>query len=172
MTQDPFPRALPTHDKIPLLLRPYFGFAATRVGSWFTRSAITPVDDWLMRISRGRLSIIGSSALRVLVLTSTGRKSGQHRETALTYIRDDDRLLVLGSNFGQPHHPAWSANLLAHPDASVTIGGATVPVTAAMLTGEERQRAIERFLTLKLYSQYDSRAGRELRLFALSSAAE
>jgi deazaflavin-dependent oxidoreductase (nitroreductase family) len=168
MTQDPFPQARPTYDKIPLALRPYFTFAATRPGSWFTRSAITPVDDWLMRISRGRLSIVGSSALRVLVLSTVGRKSGEQRKSALTYIRDDDRLLLLGSNFGQIHHPAWSLNLLAHPDASVTIGGTEIPVRATMLTGEERERAFGHFLTLKLYRQYDARAGRELRLFALT----
>ena len=48
-----------------------------------------------------------------LILTTTGRKSGQPRTTVLSYVRDDHRLLVLGSNFGQQRHPSWSTNLIA-----------------------------------------------------------
>jgi deazaflavin-dependent oxidoreductase (nitroreductase family) len=106
--------------------------------------------------------------MRVLLLTTIGRKSGRRYDSALTYMRDENRLFVVGSNFGQAHHPAWSSNLLAHPDASVTIGGVVIPVTATLLTGDERAHAWTRFLGLSIYRTYQSRTERELRLFALT----
>ena len=94
--------------------------------------------------SGGRLTLFGSASMRVLVLTAIGHKSGQRRDIALTYMRDENRLFVLGSNFGQAHHPAWSSNLLTNPDASVIIGGEVIPVTAALrpaMNGSVRWRA-------------------------------
>lgn len=168
MTADAFPEARETRECVALLLKPYYGFAATRLGSRYTRTIITPIDDWLLRISKGRLTIVGSPALRVLVLTTVGRKSGRDHATALTYIRDNNRLLVLGSNFGQPHHPGWSSNLLAHPAVTVTIRGTVIPVTACLLNGDEREQALARFRVLSIYRQYQSRTDRELRVFALT----
>ncbi|MCB0945391.1 MAG: nitroreductase family deazaflavin-dependent oxidoreductase, partial [Mycobacterium sp.] len=76
------------------------------------------------------------------LLTTTGRKSGLQRTSALSYLRDGDRLLVLGSNFGQRHHPGWSSNLIAEPEATVALGGTEIPVTATLLTGAERERGL------------------------------
>jgi deazaflavin-dependent oxidoreductase (nitroreductase family) len=103
-----------------------------------------------------------------LLLTTTGRKSGQRRTSALSYLRDGDRILVLGSNFGQQHHPAWSSNLLADRHAWVAIGGTEMPVTATLLDGPERERALDRFLAYPMYQAYRTRTDRELRLFALT----
>lgn len=168
VTHDPFPHAQPTRHDVALILKLYYGFAATRFGTWCARTVLLPIDDRLMRRSRGRLSIVGSPAMRVLVLTSTGHKSGRPRDTPLTYIRDGHRLLVLGSNLGQPHHPDWSYNLIANPDASVTIAGTAMPVRASLLTGDEREHALAHFLAQTIYRQYHARADRELRLFALA----
>jgi deazaflavin-dependent oxidoreductase (nitroreductase family) len=87
---------------------------------------------------------------------------------ALSYLRDGDRLLVLGSNFGQQHHPAWSANLLADPEAVVAISGTEIPLTATLLTGPERDGALQGFLTYPMYTSYRTRTDRELRVFALA----
>ena len=113
-------------------------------------------------------TLFGSGSMPVLVLTTIGRKSGRRRDTALTYMRDEDRLFLLGTNFGQPHHPAWSTNLLANPNASVTISGKVTPATASLLTGTEREHALSRFLVLPIYRRYRSRTDREPRLFALT----
>lgn len=103
-----------------------------------------------------------------LLLTTTGRKSGQPRLSALSYLRDGDSLLVLGSNFGQQHHPAWTLNLLANPEATVAINGTEIPVTAALVTGPERDAGLARFLAYPMYQAYRTRTDRELRLFALT----
>jgi len=58
----------------------------------------------------------------VLMLTTTGRRSGAPRTTPLLYAQDGEDLVIVGSNWGQQHHPAWSANLLAHPEAEVQVG--------------------------------------------------
>ena len=166
MTEDAFPEARWSRDHIPPLLKPYYGFTGTTLGSRLIHK-VAPLDDWLLRKSGGRLTLFGSASMRVLVLTAIGHKSGQRRDIALTYMRDENRLFVLGSNFGQAHHPAWSSNLLTNPDASVIIGGEVIPVTAALLTGDERQRALARFLVLPIYRRYRSRTDREMRLFAL-----
>jgi deazaflavin-dependent oxidoreductase (nitroreductase family) len=77
-------------------------------------------------------------------------------------------LFLLGSNFGQSHHPAWSANLLANPDAWVTIRGKVIPVTATLLTDVDRDRAQARFLTLPIYRAHLTSTDRDFRLFALT----
>ena len=75
---------------------------------------------------------------------------------------------MLGSNFGQQHHPAWSANLLADPEAEVAINRTEIPFTATLLTGRERDRALQRFLAYPMYKSYRTQTDRELRVFALS----
>ena len=167
MPVDAFPEARWTRDDVSLLVKPYYGFAGTTLGSRFVHK-VAPLDDWLLRKSGSRLTFFGSASMRVLVLTTMGRKSGQRRDTALTYMRDENRLFLLGSNFGQEHHPAWSLNLLANPNAWVTVGGKVIPVTATLLTGDSRERALARFLVLPIYRRYRLRTDRELRVFALT----
>ena len=80
----------------------------------------------------------------LLLLTTTG-KVGQRRQTPLMYEREGDRLFLIGSNFGQSMHPAWSSNLLADPNAWVTMGGKEIPVVATQLTGTEYDRVRTKF---------------------------
>jgi len=75
---------------------------------------------------------------------------------------------VLGSNFGQQHHPDWSSNLLADPEAVVAINGTEIPVTATLLTGAERDGALQHFLAYPMYQSYRTRTDRELRVFTLA----
>jgi hypothetical protein len=53
-------------------------------------------------------------------------------------MREGDRLFLVGSNFGQANHPAWSSNLLADPNAWVTMGGKEIPVATTQVIGAER----------------------------------
>src|SRR5438067_1506317 len=57
----------------------------------------------------------------LLLLTTTGAKSGQRRTTPMMYVRDGDHLMVIASNVGAPTHPAWYHNLMAHPDVTVEV---------------------------------------------------
>ena len=94
------------------------------------------IDKVVLTVSGNRL-LSSAFGMPVVELHTVGRKSGERRTSPLTYMREDGRLLVVGSNFGSSKHPAWSWNLLANPEASVTIGGAEIPVVATQLTGAE-----------------------------------
>ncbi|GLY92753.1 nitroreductase family deazaflavin-dependent oxidoreductase [Actinoplanes sp. NBRC 103695] len=128
-----------------------------------------PLDRRLIRLTRGRFSVVGwRTAPPTLLLTTRGRRSGLPRERPVLYARDGDAYLVIGSNWGQDHHPAWSANLLDEPAATVTVAGVTTAVRATFLTGAERDRVWPLLLRVwPAYRSYDERAGRTLRIFQL-----
>lgn len=137
---------------------------------WFARTgrALVPLDRWLTRTTSGRLSVLGKEVLPELLLTTTGRKSGQPREVVLLYAADGPNFVVTASNWGQAHHPAWSANLLADPRASVTRHGVRTPVTAKLAEGDERARVWTLVTSVwPAYDSYAARAGREIRVFVL-----
>ena len=76
----------------------------------------------------------------LLLLTTTGAKSGQRRTTPMMSLHDGDRLLVIASNAGAPTHPDWYHNLVAHPQVTVEVGADTFDATAVVLEGAERAR--------------------------------
>lgn len=139
----------------------------------FVRRAVVPVDTVLGRLTNGRILTVGRRELPTLMITTIGRVTGKSRTLPLLYAPDAGGYVVIGSNFGQHHHPAWSANLLANPVATVQIDGASVPVTAAHVQGVERQRLLD-LLTIywPAYRTYEVRAAnRELRVFRLAPRA-
>ena len=166
MDTNAFPDIRWGHDRR-LLKKPLNAFVSSRIGSWYLRK-LTPIDRKLLAHSKGRRTIFGPMGVPLLLLTTTGRKTGQPRTTPLTYMREGDRLFLVGSNFGRPHHPAWSENLLANREATVTIGGAEIPVNTTLLTGQEAESAFEQFVEYNpTYSVYKTRTARNLRVFAL-----
>jgi deazaflavin-dependent oxidoreductase (nitroreductase family) len=76
----------------------------------------------------------------ILLLTTTGRKTGAWRTAPLTYLEDGENLVVIASNGGNPQHPAWWLNLEQNPQAEVQIRREKKKVTAEEATGEERER--------------------------------
>ena len=163
---DPFPDVRWGSERS-RLRRPAAAFGATALGSRLLRAA-TPFDRRLLMRTRGRFTVLGPIGAPTLLLTTTGAKSGLRRTTPLLYVRGEGRLYVVGSNFGQQHHPAWTGNLLAEPRATVTIAGKDVDVTARMLEGAERDEIWSRFVELAAtYDSYRSRTDRDLRVFAL-----
>lgn len=129
-----------------------------------------PIDRWLFLHSDGRWSALSRAGLPSLLLTTTGRRSGEARTQPLLYALDGDGYVVVGSNWGQHNHPAWSANLLAEPAAQVTIGDREILVRAVLVKGAERERLWAMLVGLwPAYQTYRERAGgRELRVFRLS----
>lgn len=94
---------------------------------------------FVYRASGGRVGgAIGGAP--VLLLVTTGRRSGEPRPVTLTYFEDGGRFVVVASNAGEDRHPAWWLNLKEHPDATVQVGGTTTRVRAAEAVGEERER--------------------------------
>jgi deazaflavin-dependent oxidoreductase (nitroreductase family) len=137
----------------------------------FGKRVAPRVDRFLLKVTGGRAVTIGRKALPTLFLTTVGRKSGKERVTPLLYLRDGDRIIVAGSNWGQPHHPAWALNLKAHPRARVQIGREKTDVVARVAQGKERER-LWPFLEEKwpAYRTYRDRSGRDIMVFVLERA--
>ena len=76
----------------------------------------------------------------MLLLTTTGAKTGRRLTSPVVYARDGDRLLIFASNAGVPTHPAWYHNLVANPTVTVEVGAETFEARATVVTGEERDR--------------------------------
>jgi deazaflavin-dependent oxidoreductase (nitroreductase family) len=168
MSEEPFPDVRWGRDPGPLLRRPVTALVGSRLGAWCIRK-LTPLDTRLLTRSNGRLTIFGPIGVPLLLLTTTGRKTGKRRQIPLLYMREGDRLFLVASNFGQKHHPAWSSNLLADPNAWVTIGGREISVVATQLTGSERERMFRKFADYASnYDAYEGRAGRDIRVFELT----
>jgi deazaflavin-dependent oxidoreductase (nitroreductase family) len=87
----------------------------------------------------------------------------------LVYVPDGGAYVVTASNWGQAHHPAWSGNLLANPDATVQVGRDTVPVRAEIVEGEQREHLWSRLVEVwPAYDTYSARSGRGIRVFRLT----
>lgn len=130
---------------------------------------VPPMDKALHRLTGGRV-LLSRVLLPSLVLTTTGRRSGQARETPLMCVPEDGgSFLVLGSNFGRDAHPAWTGNLLATPDATVSYATKDIPVRATLLEGAERASAWDAALRIwPTFNAYQSRIDRTIRVFRLS----
>jgi len=90
----------------------------------------------------------------MLLLTTTGRKTGQRRTTPLFYLPDGDRLVLIASYAGDDRHPQWFNNLVATPVVSVEIAGETRGMRSAVATAEEKARLWPRLVAL--YEGYDA----------------
>lgn len=144
-------------------------FSATRAGSWVVKHVAAKVDPTIFRATGGRFTITGKPTLPMLALTTTGRRSGQPRTVQLAYHREGDDLYVVASAMGQEHHPAWRHNLEAEPRAEVLLRGDQYPVTATLLTAEEKAAvwpAIKR--TIPQMDTYEARTDRAIGVFRLS----
>jgi len=89
----------------------------------------------------------------ILLLTTTGRKSGQPREAPLMYFEDGDDLYLIASNGGRPHHPAWYLNLRDNPKVEVQIGATRRSMVARTASDDERDRLWPR--AAAAYNGYD-----------------
>jgi len=93
----------------------------------------------LYRLSGGRIGArVGRAP--VLLLTTTGRKSGRQRTAPVVYLADGENVVVINTNAGNAKVPAWSLNLRANPQAEVEVGRRRYPVRARIAEGEERER--------------------------------
>lgn len=129
--------------------------------------AFWKVHRWLLRATGGRM---GSRlrGMQVLLLETTGRTTGQPRSVGLFFLEREGRYYVAGSFSGEDRDPAWVKNLLAHPGATVTLGGRTTPVIARPLEGAERVEMFERFVRADgSYADYRDRTTREIPVIEL-----
>jgi deazaflavin-dependent oxidoreductase (nitroreductase family) len=126
------------------------------------------LDPWLFRVTGGRIATRWYGFPSLLLIT-TGAKTGLKRTSPLLYARDGDDFLVVGTNFGTEHHPAWTANLLKTPEAAIVVGEDTLAVTATFCEKAAFDRLWPRFTAIYGgYRVYLARVtGRELRMFLL-----
>lgn len=104
-----------------------------------------------------------------LLLTTTGRRSGEPRTTALIFARDGDDYLVVASQGGAPAHPLWYANLTASPEVEIQVRADRIPVLARTASAEERPR-LWKILTevWPNYDTYQTRTTRTIPVVVLS----
>ncbi len=108
----------------------------------------------------------------ILLLTTTGRKTGRSRTWPLTYLSEGNRLIVIASNGGQPNHPAWYLNLRANPRVGVQLGDQTREMIAQAAEGDERTRLWTRVVQeYPAYAGYQSKTTREIPVVILHPAA-
>ena len=104
----------------------------------------------------------------VLLLTTTGAKSGQPRLAPLVYSRDGDAYVIVASKGGAPAHPAWYQNLLAHPVVTVEVGGETFEARARVTERTERDRLFaQRAATNPNFADYQQRTTRVIPVVLL-----
>jgi deazaflavin-dependent oxidoreductase (nitroreductase family) len=143
----------------------------TRASGWFLARVLHHFDRPVLRLSRGRHALTSLLAgLPVVIVTTIGAKSGQPRSLPLVAIPDGENAILVASNFGQKHHPAWFYNLRAHPEVQLTYEGKTVAYVARETSGEERERCWQRAVEVYSgYAAYKQRAGqRQIGVFLLT----
>ncbi|MBI3687514.1 MAG: nitroreductase family deazaflavin-dependent oxidoreductase [Actinobacteria bacterium] len=105
----------------------------------------------------------------MLLLTTTGARSGQQRTTPLMYLPDDERLIVFASYAGAPKHPAWYHNLVANPRVTVEVGTETAAMTATIVAGAERNELYARQVShYPGFGEYQEKTDRLIPVVALT----
>jgi deazaflavin-dependent oxidoreductase (nitroreductase family) len=134
-------------------------FARTGVGTWYLKRIAPRIDPPLLRLTGGRVSSVYPTP--VMLLTTTGAKSGQPRTLPLLYVTDGEQLILMASNYGKTSHPAWFRNLTANPKVEVLAGRRSGSYQASEITdASERARAWELALDQYAgYADYEVRAG-------------
>ena len=141
--------------------RPYNAAIATGQ-KWATK-----LHASLFRATGGRIGgrMVGSP---VLLLVTTGRKSGLRRTTPLLYLEDGDRHVIVASNGGAPKHPVWWLNLQANPEATVEVGSRKTHVRATEAQGAEKAHLWKRLVRMYgPYEGYQKRTDREIPVVLL-----
>jgi deazaflavin-dependent oxidoreductase (nitroreductase family) len=159
-----------TYDQANVVQRSLRRFAASGPGSWMFARILHRIDGPVHRLTRGRHTFASLlSGIPVVMLTTTGAKSGQPRTVPVLGIPAQDSVAIIASNFGQSRHPAWYHNLRAHPDAEVVVDGVHHRVRAIEADGDRRAEIWNEGLRVYPgFGQYERRAShRRISVFVL-----
>jgi len=109
------------------------------------------------------------AGMPVLLLTTTGAKTGRSLTRPLVYTRDGNRIVIIASFAGAPHNPPWYHNLVANPVATVELGADRFKVRAAVTSGEERQRLFDRQAEqMAIFRDYQKKTTRQIPVLVLT----
>ena len=145
--------------------------AGSRVGAWFLSHTLHRMDLPVIRLSKGQRSVSSPlTGLPIVTLTTRGAKSGKSHRTPLIGVEEGDDVLVIASNWGRPHHPAWYHNLRANPKVILSMKGRTGTYVAREAIGDEREEYWRRGVGLyKGYESYEQRTrGRKIPVIVLT----
>lgn len=113
-----------------------------------------------IRATKGQLIEGPFAGRQVLVLTTTGAKSGEKRETPLAYSRDGDDIVIVASMGGAPSHPAWYHNIVANPRVTIEVDGVKIDADARIAEGDERRRLYDQHADLHAsFTEYEAKTG-------------
>ncbi|MEP7059107.1 MAG: nitroreductase family deazaflavin-dependent oxidoreductase [Actinomycetota bacterium] len=132
------------------------------------------VSDWnagIIQEFRDNEGVVGGyfEGKTLLLLTSTGAKTGNKHTTPLACYRDGDAWVVIASANGSDTHPAWYHNLRANPQAHIEAGTESIDVEAAEATGEERDRLYAGMVgIMPQFAEYETKTARKIPVFRLT----
>jgi deazaflavin-dependent oxidoreductase (nitroreductase family) len=138
---------------------------------------VTDAQSWNDKIIeefRGNEGKVGGQfqGAPLLLLTTTGAKSGRAHTTPVVYLADGDRLVVIASAAGAPHNPAWYHNLRANPTVTVEVGTETYQATAVIIEGAERDDIYARQVAVMPgFAEYQAMTSRTIPVIALERQA-
>ena len=123
----------------------------------------------LYRLTNGRIGGRFIAGSPILLLTTTGRKTGKRRTRPLAYVRDGERYVLCASNGGSRQHPVWYHNLSATGGAEIQVGPEHLAVSASTADAAERRRLFPRFVEMyKGYGAYEDKTSRQIPLVLLT----
>jgi deazaflavin-dependent oxidoreductase (nitroreductase family) len=122
--------------------------------SWIPPRTLVRIDRTFFRLTGGRTTLSALvSGLPIIMLTTTGARTGRPHTIPVLALPDGDRLIVIASNFGRSSNPGWYYNLHAHPSVMIIWKGSSIAMRARELIGLERQRYVE--LSLMAYPWWE-----------------
>ena len=120
----------------------------------------------------GRVASGPMAGRRLLILTTTGARTGERRETVVTFSRDDERYVIAASKSGAPVDPGWFHNLVAHPEVIVEVEGERFSARATVTSGAERDRLFEQHANERsTFREYEARTTRVIPMVVLDRIA-
>ncbi|HYH61488.1 MAG TPA: nitroreductase family deazaflavin-dependent oxidoreductase [Solirubrobacterales bacterium] len=118
--------------------------------------------------TNGERGYLWRNGTTILLLTTTGRKSGEKRTTPLIHRTDGDRWIIVASKGGTPDHPYWFLNLEENPEAEIQVLDEKVPVSYSVAEGEERERLWKLMAEVwPDYDEYQTKTDREIPVVIL-----
>lgn len=145
----------------------------TRAFRWLGPRLLPPFELLVKGLTGGRVQV-STILVHSLTLHSIGAKTGEERDNELMYTPDGmGNAIIAGTSFAREHHPGWTYNLLAHPDADITVRGKRFAVRATLMGDDEREAAW-RLIEMQWpgYRSYERESGRVVRLFRLEPVSD
>jgi deazaflavin-dependent oxidoreductase (nitroreductase family) len=125
------------------------------------------------RETGGEVGHIWREGSTILLLTTTGRKSGEPRTTPLIYAQDGDRYVIVASKGGAPEHPGWYENLAKDPNVELQVKDEVFPARARTAEGDERERLWRKANEVwPYYDEYQTQTDREIPVVLLERSSD